>query len=127
MADQGLNFIMDSNCNFQEVLDQGYAIAEQHGFGYWHVEYRVEDLDLLDERLQVRKPMKSQRTGVDRPPEATSAAREGEDSRAQFRKWIDAPCRPGRNVIVVDSTSGPETGRDYILEQIFSCGTLSSS
>jgi hypothetical protein len=58
----------------------------------------------------------SQRTRVYKPPEAASAAREGEDSRARFRKWIDVPCRLGRNAIVMDLTSGLETGRDQILE-----------
>ena len=121
VAQQGLNVIMDSTCNFQEVLDQGSALAEQHGLAYWYVECRVEDIDLLDERLRARTPMKSQRTGVDRPPEAASAARQGEDSRAQFQKWIDSPCRPGHNAIVVDSTSDLEAGRNRILEHILPC------
>jgi len=36
-------------------------------YDYWYVEYRVDDLDLLDERLRKRVPLKSQRTGVDHP------------------------------------------------------------
>ncbi|KAL2015767.1 hypothetical protein VTK56DRAFT_4858 [Thermocarpiscus australiensis] len=118
VAQQGFNVIMDSTCNFQEVLDRGTALAEKHGFAYWYVECKVEDIDLLDERLRTRTSLKSQRAGVERPPEAASGAREGEDSRAQFKKWIDAPCRPERNVIVVDSTSDLETGRNHILKQI---------
>ena len=31
---QGFNVIIDSTCNFQEVLDQGSTLAEQHGFTY---------------------------------------------------------------------------------------------
>jgi hypothetical protein len=44
---QGLNVIMDSTCNFQEVLDQRSVLAEQHGFAYWYVECKVEDIDML--------------------------------------------------------------------------------
>ncbi len=124
VAQQGSNVIVDSTCNFQEVLDQGSALAEQHGLAYWYVECRVEDIDLLDQRLRARTPMTSQRTGVDRPPEAASAARQGEDSHALFQKWINSPCRPGRNAIVVDSTGDLESGRNRILEHILSCVIL---
>ncbi|KAJ4326282.1 hypothetical protein N0V84_003148 [Fusarium piperis] len=115
---QGLSVIVDSTCNFQEVLDRGSALAEQQGFAYWYVECKVEDMDLLDERLRTRHPMRSQRTAVDCPPSAASRARVGEDSRALFKKWIESPCRPESNVIVLDSTSSPEMNRDLVLKQI---------
>ncbi|KAF9872941.1 putative ABC transporter [Colletotrichum karsti] len=115
---QGLDVIIDSTCNFQEVLDQGSALAEKHGFTYWYVECKVEDIDLLDERLRSRDPMRSQRTGVDCPPAAARQARAGEDSRSLFKKWIENPCRPKHNAIIVDSTGNPEIHRDYILKQI---------
>lgn len=82
MAQQGLNVIIDSTCNFQEVLDQGSALAKQYGFTYWYVECKVEDIDLLDKRLRTRTPIRSQRTGIEGPPEAASSARKGEDSCA---------------------------------------------
>ncbi|KAJ4204317.1 hypothetical protein NW767_004510 [Fusarium falciforme] len=115
---QGLSVIVDSTCNFQEVLDRGSALAEQQGFTYWYVECKVEDIDLLDERLRTRDPMKSQRTAVDCPPVAASSARVGEDSRAVFKKWIESPCRPESNSIVLDSTGSPEANRDLVLKQI---------
>ncbi|WYZ40814.1 hypothetical protein EsH8_IV_001155 [Colletotrichum jinshuiense] len=124
---QGLNVIMDSTCNFQEVLDQGSALAEKYGFAYWYVECRVEDIDLLDERLRSRDPMKSQRTGVGCPPAAASSARAGEDSRSLFKKWIENPCRPEHNAIIVDSTGSPEMHRDHILEQIVSLPDVQNS
>ncbi|CUS11820.1 unnamed protein product, partial [Tuber aestivum] len=91
---QGHSIIIDSTCNFQEVLDQGTALAKQHGFTY------------------------CQRTGVDCPPAATHGARAGQDSRALFQKWIDHPCRPHDNAVVVDSTRNLETLRDDVLKQI---------
>lgn len=118
IAAQGCNVIIDSPCNFQEALDQGSAIAEEHGLVYWYVECRVADLDLLDRRMRARTPMRSQRTGVERPPEAARAERAGEDARALFRKRFDAPCRPEGNVVVVDSKGDLEGGRDRVLEQI---------
>ena len=118
---QGLNVIIDSTCNFQEVLDQGSTRAKQHGYTYWYVECKVQDVDLLDQRLRTRAPMTSQRTGVDFPPAVAVAhgARKVEDSRALFKRWIKNPCRPEDNVVIVDSTRNSETLQDYILEQIF--------
>lgn len=117
---QGLNVIIDSTCNFQVVLDRGSALARQQGYNYWYVECQVRDVDLLDQRLRTRDPMTSQRTGVDCPPPAAAAngIGEGEDSRALFKRWIENPCRPEDNVVIVDSTENPEMLRDHILEKI---------
>ncbi|KAK4147260.1 P-loop containing nucleoside triphosphate hydrolase protein [Dichotomopilus funicola] len=119
IASQGCNIIIDSPCNFQEGLDQGSAIAEEHGMVYWYVECRVADLDVLDQRMRARTPMRSQRTGVERPPEAARVERQGEDSRALFRRRFEAPCRPsGGNVAEVDSMGDVEGVRDRVLERI---------
>lgn len=115
---QDLNVIIDSTCNFQEVLDQGSKRAKQYGYPYWYIECKVQDLDLLDQRLRIRIPMKSQRTGVDHPPAAATQSAYSEDSHALFRKWIEHPCRPEDNVIIVNSTQTPERLRDDILQQI---------
>lgn len=127
MMKQELGVIMDSVCNYEETLAQGLKLAELYGFEYWYIECRVGDMDLLDERLRKRTPLRSQRTGVDRPPvDASSRVEAEEDPRALFRKFIDNPCRPGEderaNIIVVDSTESPEGRRDYILEHM-SLGT----
>lgn len=66
--------------------------------------------------------MTSQRTGVDRPPAAAHGARDGaragEDSRALFKKWIENPCRPEDNAVIVDSMGNPQMLPDHILKQI---------
>ncbi|KAK0618524.1 P-loop containing nucleoside triphosphate hydrolase protein [Bombardia bombarda] len=117
---QGFSVIIDSTCNFPEVLDQGTAYAKQYGYTYWYVECKVEDVDLLDKRLRARDPMTSQRTGVDHPPSAAAAhggrSLRGQDHRALFKSWIEHPCRPKDNVVVVDSTGNIEMLRDYILK-----------
>ncbi|PUU72266.1 hypothetical protein B9Z19DRAFT_1011344 [Tuber borchii] len=120
MMKQGFSVIIDSTCNFPEVLDQGSAHAKQYGYAYWYVECKVEDVDLLDKRLRTRDPMTSQRTGVDQPPSAAAAhgARGGEDHRALFKRWIEHPCHPKDNVVIVDSTGNLEMLRDYIMKQI---------
>ncbi|KAK4114344.1 ATP-binding protein [Canariomyces notabilis] len=124
--------IMDSPCNFREVLDQGAARARQHGYESWYVECRVQDAELLDRRLRGRvRPMASQRSGIDRPPAGAvaPAARgaaavvgedkiEGDGDRETFGRWMKNPCRPEENVVVVDSTGDPEMLRDYVLERI---------
>ncbi|KAL9024342.1 MAG: hypothetical protein Q9196_006585 [Gyalolechia fulgens] len=112
---QGLSVIVDSTCNFTEVLEQGSACANEYGHDYWYVECKVRDISLLDQRLRTRGSMTSQRTGVDSPP---APACDGQNPRALFKKWIENPCRPADNAIVVDSTGEPEMLRDSILKQI---------
>ena len=115
---QGLNIIVDSPCNYQSILNNGSALAEKYGLSYWFVECRVEDIDLLDERLRKRAPMKSQRTGFNCPPAVARSARKGEDSQALYKKWIKNPIRPQRNAITIDSTGNLQVQRDYVLSQI---------
>ncbi|KFY99687.1 hypothetical protein V500_01307 [Pseudogymnoascus sp. VKM F-4518 (FW-2643)] len=110
-------------CNFQVVLDRGTELAKQQGY-HWYVECQVRDVDLLDRRLSSRDSMTSQRTGVDCAPAAATAENgigESEDSRAIFKRWIENPCRPEYdNIIIVDSTGNPEMLRDHILKKIAS-------
>ncbi|PNP51156.1 hypothetical protein THARTR1_08218 [Trichoderma harzianum] len=125
MIKQGLNVIVDSTCNYQDIVDRGSALAKQHDYTYWYIECRVQDVDLLDQRLRARDPMTSQRTGVDRPPAAAADTADAEsghnaaqDSRALFKKWIESPFRPKHHVVVVDSTRGPDILQDEIVKQI---------
>ncbi|KFZ05546.1 hypothetical protein V501_08245 [Pseudogymnoascus sp. VKM F-4519 (FW-2642)] len=121
---QGLGVIIDSNCNFQVVLDRGRELAKQQGYSYWYVECQVRDIDLLDRRLRSRDSMTSQRTGVDCAPAGAVAANgigESEDSCAIFKRWIENPCRPeDSNIVIIDSTGNPEMLRDHILKMIAS-------
>jgi predicted kinase len=117
---QGRTVIIDSTCNYKETLDQGTALARQHGYDYRYVECRVgvDDIDLLEGRLLNRVSLRSQRKGVNSPPPDASHTRHSEDYRALFKRWIENPCRPASGAIVVDSTSSPEKCLDYILKQI---------
>ena len=121
---QGLSVIIDSTCNFQVVLDRGAELAKEHGYSYWYVECQVRDVDLLDRRLRSRESMTSQRTAVGCAPVAAAVANgpgESEDSRAIFKKWIENPCRPEHdNIVIVDSTGNPEILRGHILKKITS-------
>ncbi|KAH8979347.1 P-loop containing nucleoside triphosphate hydrolase protein [Lactarius akahatsu] len=121
-AQQGHNIVIDSTCNYPEVLDRGSKCAAQHGCAYWYVECRAKDINLLDRRLRARNSLPSQRTAVDSPPQAhaaVAAAGGGEDQRAVFRKWMEDPCRPAEDkVIIVDSTGEPEQLRDQVLARM---------
>ncbi|KAK6343867.1 hypothetical protein TWF696_007521 [Orbilia brochopaga] len=119
MIKQGYNVIMDSTCNFQEILDNGAALAVKYGYVYRYVECKADDIDLLDRRLSSREPLRSQRKGVNRPPlDASSEPGSEEASRALFRKWIDEPCRPLSGAIIVDSTQPPQEWLDSILKRV---------
>jgi predicted kinase len=113
--------IIDSTCNYEKTLTQGTALAERYGYEYKYVESKVNDIDLLDQRLQSRVSLRSQRKGVNiPPPDASSLLGADFDHRAQYKNWMENPCRPIRNAIVVDSTRNPQKCLGYVLEQIFS-------
>lgn len=114
--------IIDSTCNYQECLDTGMELAEKFGVRYVYVEYRVkvEDIGVSDERLSGREGMRSQRSGVARPPvDALAFAPERPDYEGLFRRWIERSCRPEAGGIVVNTASKkPEECVKEILEQI---------
>ena len=118
MIKQKRNIVMDSICNYNEVLEQGTALARRYGYDYRYVECRVKDIDLLDRRLRDRVPMRCQLTGVTRPPPDVSGAHQTEDYHALYKKWMESPCRPADNSIVVDSSGSMEESLDYVLKQI---------
>lgn len=117
---QGRSVIIDSTCNYQVILDQGAALAQRYGYDYWYIECKVNNIALLDERLHKRVPLRSQRIGVDLPPTDASSRVPDKDSRALFKRWIEHPCRPDHNVILVDATSNLENCLGYIMTQISS-------
>jgi predicted kinase len=112
--------IVDSPCNFAEILDRGTALAREHGYEYRYVECRVGvgDVGVLDRRIQGRPPLRSQRTGVGRPPADANRVGQRAEYDALFRKWIENPCRPEGDVIAVDSTRSPDEGLDFVLKQL---------
>ncbi|KAI6764234.1 hypothetical protein HG530_008023 [Fusarium avenaceum] len=120
--------IIDSTCNYPEVLEQGTSPAARHSYTYWYVECKVADIELLDRRMRARQPMASQRSAVECSPVAAqgNGARVGEDARALFTRWIESPCRPENDscVIIVDSTSSLDKLREQILKR-FSYGCQS--
>lgn len=122
LIQQGRSVIIDSVCNYQETLDQGRGLALKYEYEYWYLEIRsdVNDLDLLDERLRTRVPLRAQRTGIlARPPDADKGRHIEEDAQMLMKKWIVDPSRPEENrVIVVDAKSSLEGRVDYILQHI---------
>lgn len=119
MMKQGYSVIMDSPCNFQEVLDQGSAYADKYGHDYWYIECCVQDTDLLDQRLRAREPLSSQRTGIDRPPAGVAGkSRSDGDANSLWEKWIKHPYRPEHNAIILDSTDSSEALCAHVMKQI---------
>ena len=116
---QGHNVIVDSTCNFPQVIEEGTNLAAKHGYTYWYIECHFPDIELLDLRLRNREnPMRSQRTAVDCPPAAAQQSRTGEDPQALFKKWIDTPCRPTTHAITIDSRGDLETQLHEVVTQI---------
>jgi predicted kinase len=116
---QDRSVIMDCVCNFSPVLENGAVLAQKYGYAYRYVEIRASSMELLDERLQQRLPLRSQRTGVYKPPadQSNGAIDSEEGYRVLFTKWMN-PKRPSTGSIVVESTSSLEDRTSYILGQI---------
>lgn len=57
---QGSNVVFDSTCNFPEVLERGTSCAREYAYTYWYIECKVQDIDLLDQRLRTRGVLISQ-------------------------------------------------------------------
>jgi predicted kinase len=114
MVKQGKSVIIDSPCNYQEILDNGTALAQKYGYEYRYIRCKVDDIDVLDQRLQKRIPMRCQRTGIQRP---SPDIHHKEDPAALFKKWMEYPIRPAEDIIVVDSTLGPDECLKQILEE----------
>lgn len=116
MAAQGLTVIVDSPCNFPQVLEAGAGIAAKHSMEYWYVECRVDDMDIIEARLRARArvALGSQRTSLDEAP----GNGDDNDPRGTVVKWIKHPQRPKENIIVVDTTGDPEIYCEQILKQL---------
>lgn len=116
---QGRSVIMDCVCNFNPVVENGAALAQKYSFAYHYVEIRAESIEVLDQRLQQRAPLRSQRTGVYRPPadQVNGAITSEEGYQTLFNKWMN-PKRPSTGVIVVELTSSLADRVSYILGQM---------
>jgi hypothetical protein len=62
--------------------------------------------------------MRSQRSGVCLPPPDFEGGGSNEDCHKLFQRWIEHPCRPECDIIIVNSTAGPEKFLDFVLMQI---------
>jgi predicted kinase len=122
MINQGRNVIVDSTCNYEDTLRTGITLARKYSYNYKYVECRVtmNDIALLDQRLRKRDRMRSQRTGVASPSlDAIPFGPKTPDYNALFKGWIEKPCRPDDDIIVVHSSvNSPDECLSYILEQI---------
>ena len=120
MIKHGHSVIVDSICNYKETLDRGLELSQKHGYEYKYVECVAGGLDILEERLRSRTPMRSQRTGINQHPSDASAASHGEDPSVLFRKWIEAPHRPTKDAIVVNSALDTNQCIAHVLQEMAS-------
>jgi predicted kinase len=99
--DQGFSVVIDSPCQYEEIIATGRQIADERGVAYRYVECRTDDLTVIDHRLRARNPMRSQRRGVGVPPvDLGQADSTGEQ---EFRGWLQATKRPTQGSLQVDA------------------------
>lgn len=68
LLQQGISVVLDSPCRFQQIVDQGLAIAGIRGATYAFIECVLLDEDMLRQRMQTRQRHRSQRVAFDVPP-----------------------------------------------------------
>lgn len=133
MLRQGRNVIVDSTCNYQETLDQGTALARQHGYEYAYIEcvMSISDIGLLCQRLRDRVALRSQRTSVDTEPRDVDGPNSSSCGNAleRYKTWIESPMRPANgSFISVDATGSPtECLRSALKQMRLSAEALSST
>lgn len=65
---QGFSVILDSPCRFQQIVDEGTAVAQECGAVYAYIECTLDDNADLRRRLQRRTRQRSQVPDLDVPP-----------------------------------------------------------
>lgn len=115
---QGRNVIIDSTCYYEQIVEQGSALARKYGLAYEYIECKVGDLEVLDGRLRSREPMRSQRAAIDRPPPDATADRHKGDQRALFKQKFENSIRPPGDYLIVDSTDSREECLGHILKHL---------
>ncbi|TCC58055.1 hypothetical protein E0H73_27320 [Kribbella pittospori] len=110
--DQGFSVVIDSPCQYDEIVATGREIADERGIAYKYVESCTDDLAVIDHRLRARTPIRSQRRGVSVPPvDLGEADATGEQA---FRGWLQATKRPAQGYLQVDATKP----MDVILKEV---------
>jgi predicted kinase len=92
---QGHGVIVDSPCLYDELLRRGQDLADRHRVPYRYIECVTDDIELLDQRLRSRPPLRSQRPSVYLPPRDLGAGHD-ETGAALFRDWMAQMKRPER-------------------------------
>ncbi|TCC52494.1 ATP-binding protein [Kribbella capetownensis] len=112
LLDQGFSVVIDSPCQYDEIIATGREIAHERGVAYKYVECRTDDLTAIDNRLGARVPMRSQRRGVSvLPVDLGGADATGEQA---FRGWLHATKRPVEGYLQVEATES----MDLILKEV---------
>jgi predicted kinase len=99
---QGHSVIFDSPCFYEELLQRGQQLAQEVMANYLYIECVVEDLDVLNRRLEKRHRLRSQVIGVGKAP--VDVSENTEVSESVFRDWIANMKRPDGVYLVLDTT-----------------------
>lgn len=112
LLDQDVSVVIDSPCQYDEILATGREMADERGVAYKYVECRTDDLALIDSRLRSRPALRSQRRGVVLPP--VDAGHLDADGEQMFRTGLQQTRRPADGYLQVDATKP----MDLILDEV---------
>lgn len=98
---QGHSVIFDSPCQYLELLRHGQELAEKYRVAYRYIECRLDDEELLQQRLMQRNKQPSQVRSLD-----TVITRQDKQwtAREIFQHWAANMKRPEQGYLVIDTT-----------------------
>ena len=103
--EQGRSIVLDTPCYYDEILANGMKLSETYNAEYKYLDCFVEDFEIIDERITLRKNMTSQIT------------------KASLNGFANAKVRardikPSKGYIKIDSSNLDKIDYELIMEHL---------
>lgn len=115
---QGFSVIIDSPCLYIELLEFGQHMAKKNQIPYRYIECRLEDLEVLNERINSRKSKPSQvKHGPLDDHQIQHRGKPPKNPKVVFREWAENMKQP-EEYLIIDTLKSPDICVKVALEYI---------
>ena len=115
---RGDSVIIDSPCMYDPLLEYGIASANTYGATYRYIECQLEDLEILNQRLEQRESKPSQMRSV-----AGSISHGGKSPREAtqlLKEWASSMKRPSGGFLLLDTRDPVDVCAQVALQYVLS-------
>ncbi len=103
--EQGRSIVLDTPCYYDEIIENGMKLSETYDAEYKYLDCLVEDFEIIDERITLRKNMTSQ------------------INKASLNGFVNAKVRardikPSKGYIKIDSSNLDKIDYELIIEHL---------